>query len=109
DARGNMLEGAPGCRPSAETAVHLAIVSALGRAAGAVLHTHSVWGTIVSERHAAAGTLELAGYELLAGLEGVSDRGHRERLPIVANSGDWAARREELEAMLRGDPGLHGF
>src|ERR1700674_2905654 len=32
-------------RPSAEALLHLAIVR--GREAGAVLHTHSVWGTVL--------------------------------------------------------------
>src|SRR5262245_65146043 len=35
-------------KPSAETLLHLEIVRLRG--AAAVLHTHSVWGTILSER-----------------------------------------------------------
>lgn len=38
-------------QPSAETALHLVAVRVLG--AGAVLHTHSVWSTIVSDLYAA--------------------------------------------------------
>ena len=41
------------------------------RGAGAVLHTHSVWSTMLSERHAAAGGLGIDGYEMLKGLSGV--------------------------------------
>src|SRR5688572_22932838 len=51
DDRGTVIAGAG--RPSAETAIHLAIVRARG--AGAVAHTHSLWATLLSEAHAAAG------------------------------------------------------
>ena len=42
-------------RVSAEALLHVEVVRARG--AGAVLHTHSIWTTILSERHAAAGAL----------------------------------------------------
>src|SRR5215217_1284257 len=45
DQHGAVVTGSG--RASAEASLHLAIVSA--RAAGAVLHTHSVWGTILSD------------------------------------------------------------
>src|SRR5438046_10736274 len=41
--------GKSAARPSAETALHVAI--AQSRGAGAVLHTHSVWSTMLSELH----------------------------------------------------------
>ena len=42
--------------PSAETSLHLVIVGQLG--AGAVLHTHSIWSTLLSDRWAAEGGLD---------------------------------------------------
>lgn len=39
-------------RPSAETRLHLEIIRHYG--AGAVLHTHSMWSTLLSDRYAAA-------------------------------------------------------
>src|SRR5262245_52716871 len=39
--------------PSAEARLHVEIATA--RAAGAVLHTHSIWSTVLSDRHATAG------------------------------------------------------
>ena len=44
-------------RPSDETVVHLAVVRERG--AGAVLHTHSVWSTLLSEAAGDAGGLAL--------------------------------------------------
>src|SRR5262245_57840040 len=42
-------------RPSAEALLHLEIVR--GRPANAVLHTHSIWSTVLSDRHGPAGGL----------------------------------------------------
>ena len=61
-------------KPSAETLLHLVI--ARPRGAGAVLHTHSVWSTMLSERHAAAGGLAINGFEMLKGLDGVRTHEH---------------------------------
>lgn len=94
-------------RPSAETLLHLAV--AQKRAAGAVLHTHSVWSTILSERYAAEGALQLTGFEMLKGLEGVRTHQHVERLPILENDQDIAALARRVEAALDGSPAAHGF
>jgi len=40
-------------KPSAETLLHIAVVQATG--AEAVLHTHSVWSTVLSDVHANTG------------------------------------------------------
>src|SRR6266478_7654772 len=70
-------------KPSAESLLHLAVVRALR--AGAVLHTHSFWSTVLSGSHAALGGVALEGYEMLKGLEGVRTHKHREWLPILEN------------------------
>jgi methylthioribulose-1-phosphate dehydratase len=98
---------AGGGRPSAETSLHLAVVRARG--AGAVLHTHSPWSTLLSDAHAGAGGLAIEGYEMLKGLEGVSTHEHREWLPILENCQDWAAAAPRVEAMLKERPEVHGF
>jgi methylthioribulose-1-phosphate dehydratase len=104
DARGRVLQGSG--TPSAEATLHLAIVRSRG--AGAVLHTHSVWSTILSEA-TADGALTIAGYEMLKGLEGVGTHQHRERLPIVENTQNWTAAAPRIETMLREHPEAHGF
>jgi methylthioribulose-1-phosphate dehydratase len=94
-------------RPSAETALHLAIVR--GRQAGAVLHTHSVWSTLLSGRHAAKGGVAIEGYEMLKGLEGVRTHQHREWVPIVENSQDMPELAREVSQLLQNNPSAHGF
>ena len=94
-------------RPSAEALLHLAIVHGVG--AGAVLHTHSVWSTVLSGSHAAQGGIALEGYEMLKGLEGVRTHKHREWLPILENSQDMIELGEHVSKTLRESPGIHGF
>jgi methylthioribulose-1-phosphate dehydratase len=94
-------------RPSAEALLHLAIVR--GVDAGAVLHTHSVWSTVLSGSHASQGGIALEGYEMLKGLEGVRTHKHREWLPILENSQDMLELGERVSKTLRESPGMHGF
>ena len=104
DQHGNVVRGSG--RPSAEASLHVAIVESRG--AGAVLHTHSIWSTILSET-APAGGLAIQGYEMLKGLAGVATHEHREWLPVLDNTQDWAAAAPGVEAMLAEHPDAHGF
>lgn len=104
DEQARVLQGSG--TPSAEAALHLAIVRSRG--AGAVLHTHSVWSTILSDANA-DGSLTIEGYEMLKGLEGVGTHTHRERLPIIENTQNWTAAVPRVEKMLRDHPEAHGF
>jgi methylthioribulose-1-phosphate dehydratase len=94
-------------RPSAEALLHVAIARGLG--AGAVLHTHSVWSTVLSGAHSAQGGVAIEGYEMLKGLEGVRTHQHREWLPIVENSQDMQELSGHVTTTLRKNPGIHGF
>jgi methylthioribulose-1-phosphate dehydratase len=94
-------------RPSAETGLHLVIVQELG--AGAVLHTHSVAGTLLSDRWAADKGLALEGYEMLKGLAGIATHEHQEWVPILENSQDYTALSAELRLVLQRHPQCHGI
>lgn len=97
----------PGLRPSAETALHLTVVQSQG--AGAVLHTHSVWSTMLSEFYGPEGGLRLNGYEMLKGLEGVRTHAHTEWVPILENDQDIPALARRVEAVMKQSPAIHGF
>jgi len=103
DEHGRVVGGAG--TPSAEATLHLAIVRSRG--AGAVLHTHSIWSTILSGT--AGDSLAIDGYEMLKGLDGVHTHEHREWLPILENTQDWPAAVPRIEAKLREHPEVHGF
>ena len=94
-------------RPSAETLLHLEIVAA--REASAVLHTHSVWSTILSERHRHDRGLAIEGFEMLKGLEGVKTHAHREWIPIVDNDQDMPRLAANVRRVLQEDKAAHAF
>jgi methylthioribulose-1-phosphate dehydratase len=105
DKSGAVLEGSG--KPSAETLLHLSIARPL--ASGAILHTHSVWATILSETYAAAGGIAVEGYEMVKGLAGVPTHQHREWIPILNNTQDYAALADEISGLLEKNSSLHGF
>jgi methylthioribulose-1-phosphate dehydratase len=105
DAEGVPLEAE--ARPSDETVVHLAVVRERG--AGSVLHTHSVWGTLLSEAAGDEGELVLRGYEMLKGLSGVRTHEHSEALPVLENTQDYGRLARDVRAALAASPGAHGL
>lgn len=105
DGHGKALIGSR--RPSAETLLHLAIIQVAH--AGAVLHTHSVWSTILSELHAHNAGFTIEGFEMLKGLEGISSHQHGEWLPILENSQDMPELAKSVESVLKAHPCAHGF
>jgi methylthioribulose-1-phosphate dehydratase len=107
DQAGRLTGGAAGAKPSAEAALHLEVVRARG--AGAVLHVHSIWNTLLGLRHEADGALAITGLEMLKGLTGVTTHEHSERVPILANSQDMPALAAAVGRMLPAEPACHGF
>jgi len=105
DSNGRVFAGK--AKPSAETFLHLAVARA--RNAGCILHTHSVWSTLLSEKHSAEGGLAVTGYEMLKGLEGVRTHEHREWIPIFENSQDIPSLAERAAAFLEREAKAHGF
>jgi methylthioribulose-1-phosphate dehydratase len=106
DDLGDVVDGHGG-RPSAETLLHLEIVKRRG--AGAVLHTHSVWSTMLSGIHEAQRGLAISGYEMLKGLSGVTTHLHREWIPIVGNDQDMKRLSREVHEVLTEHSDVHAF
>ena len=73
-------------KASAETALHLEIVKRCG--AGAVLHTHSQAGTLLSQWAEPQGWLTLQDLEMLKGLEGIRSHACSVAIPVLANDQD---------------------
>src|SRR5690349_18883026 len=96
-----------GGKPSDETLLHLRIVK--DRQAGAVLHTHSVWNTILSDLYATQRGISIEGYEMLKGLAGVQTHEHREWLPIIDNSQDMNSLANTIGESPSRNPNAHGF
>jgi methylthioribulose-1-phosphate dehydratase len=110
------LVGRRSGKPSAETLLHVEIVRRRG--AGAVLHTHSVWGTMLSDaqdgeagqpgRAGLAGVV-IEGYEMLKGLAGVTSHEHREFVPILDNDQDMPRLAHRVGETLERCPDAHAF
>jgi methylthioribulose-1-phosphate dehydratase len=105
DESGRVVGGAT--TPSAELPLHLEIVRRTD--AEAVVHTHSVWSTLVSQTHAVDGGLAIADYEMLKALRGVTTHRHREWLPILANAQDYAELTTEIARLLESRRDGHGL
>jgi methylthioribulose-1-phosphate dehydratase len=105
DLEGRVV-GAAG-KPSAETALHVVIYRDRPDA-GAILHVHSIWNTLLSAWFAAAGHVPIEGYELLKGLSGVATHAYLERVPILENSQDYSDLSDRLADALHQNPLGHG-
>ena len=103
------VRGRASTRPSAETLLHVEI--AKRRSAGAVLHTHSVWSTMLSDAWAAGADASLAiqGYEMLKGLAGVTSHEHRELVPILDNDQNMSRLAVLVGETLERHPDAHAF
>jgi methylthioribulose-1-phosphate dehydratase len=95
-------------KPSAETSIHLTIYRTIPNV-GSVLHTHSVWGTILSDRFFEQGAIEIEGYEMLKGLSGVTTHEHTEIVPVIANSQDYVQLAQVIEKVIDERPDIHGI
>ena len=103
DGNGTVITGEGDA--SAETAIHLHLISALD--AGAVLHTHSLTATVLSRIHSASGSIRLEGWEMLKGLKGIATHEATIELPIVANDQDMPRLVQTMQTCLQKHiPGL---
>ena len=96
-------------KSSAETLLHVKI--AKQSHVGAVLHTHSIWGTLLSDLYYPEGGLRIEGFEMLKGLEGITTHETDIWIQIFDNSQDIPALAAQVEVQFRAaDRPLHfGF
>jgi methylthioribulose-1-phosphate dehydratase len=113
DAAGKPVDGS-GRKSSAETLLHCLIASTVP-GVGAVLHTHSTWGTILSGADLARGSLRIEGYEMLKGLEGITTHDTFVEVPIFANTQDMTELAQRIRHRFAASdwsaarPPCHGF
>lgn len=109
DGEGKKIGGGSG-KPSAETMIH--VVLAENPDVGSVLHTHSLWGTVLSDRYFEEGGFYIDGYEMLKGLEGNKTHEHKEWVKIFDNTQDIPDLAKRVKDYLTNDPqgkNCHGF
>ena len=112
-ADGSPCDGS-GRKSSAETLLHC-LIAELIPSAGAILHTHSVWSTLLSSTDLHRQAVRIEGFEMLKGLDGISTHQTAEEVPVFANAQDMpelAARvRQRFTAADWSNPRppFHGF
>lgn len=103
DPEGRSLD--PKLKPSAETALHL-LVYRLYPNTGAVIHTHSLAGTVLSLQR---NTFVTDGYEIHKVFPGVTTHESRLELPMFENTQDYDALCREIEEAFKDKPEPYGF
>jgi methylthioribulose-1-phosphate dehydratase len=95
-------------RPSAETALHLALYQRFP-AAHAVLHVHSPAATTLSMLAGAGAEVRLEGWEMLKALAGVTTHEHVEIVPVVGNDQDTRRLAARADERLDRLPDAHAY
>ncbi|MBV9271971.1 MAG: methylthioribulose 1-phosphate dehydratase [Candidatus Eremiobacteraeota bacterium] len=92
---------------SAETPLHLARYRASSDI-GAIVHVHTIAGTVLSRKHSAEGELRLYGYEMHKALDFTT---HESTLviPVFENMQDTMELAERVEERLADNPDVPGY
>ena len=103
------LHGQPASpgKPSAETLLHTQLYRH-SDSIGAVLHTHSHAGTVLT-MHWPANSITLEGYELLKAFEGIDTHEARLVIPVFNNTQDIASLAKHVEYTMQTQPVEHAY
>jgi methylthioribulose-1-phosphate dehydratase len=93
--------------PSAETLIHLSILRQTQ--ASCILHTHSVWSTLLTDLYGDSDGLEIKDYEMLKGLRNVKTHEHSEWIPILENSQNYDELAVQVSDVMAANPGIHAI
>ncbi|HEV7283082.1 MAG TPA: methylthioribulose 1-phosphate dehydratase [Pirellulaceae bacterium] len=93
-------------KSSAETMLHVVLADERSEVGG-ILHTHSVWTTILSDHYFGQGFVEFSGFEMLKGFAGIGTHETTVRFRIFENTQDIGTLAEEVRKLLKeGDESL---
>lgn len=98
----------PGIKSSAETEIHTHLYEKYPDVK-CVLHTHSVLGTVLSQKFASEKQLRFEGFEIQKGLEGNATHELESILPIVPNSQVMGDILKNMDQHFVEKPSIHGF
>ncbi len=102
------IPGRTDAKPSAEAHLHCELYK-FQPEIGAVLHTHSVYGTVISSLKHLKAPLSIGGYEMVKAFRGVSTHLHTEHIPIFANDQDMKTLSNVVLRYLEKNTAVHGF
>lgn len=88
DLQGKALPAYEGIRPSAETLIHCKLYQLFPEMM-CIVHSHSVYSVLQSMKHSQS--VELSGYEVLKGFEGIKTHEITVQVPVFDNTQDMPA------------------
>ena len=95
-------------KPSDETLIHTAIY-AINKDVGAILHTHSLNGIVLSRLVNPHKTLVTRGYEIHKAFTGIKTHESEIEIPIFENTQDIGAMAKEISQYLEEHSNIFGF
>lgn len=98
----------PGIKSSAETEIHTHIYEKYPEVK-CVLHTHSVLGTVLSQKFVSEKQIRFEGFEIQKGLDGNMTHELESILPIVPNSQVMSDILKNMDKHFTEKPSIHGF
>jgi methylthioribulose-1-phosphate dehydratase len=108
DAEGRPSNDFAHLRSSAETFLHTVLYQE-NPEIEVILHTHSVYATILSQKYLSDGFLLLENYEVLKGLGNIKTHEVSVKVPIFENTQDIAALSEVFRSLYRKMPDMQGY
>jgi methylthioribulose-1-phosphate dehydratase len=98
----------PKRKPSAETLLHTLIYERQPEVK-CILHTHTIYNTVLSTLYEKEGSITLAGFEVLKGISGIKTHESAIKMPIFPNDQDMPALSVEINKYWDQVDQLHGF
>jgi len=95
-------------KSSAETFLHTVLYQE-NPEVEVILHTHSVYATILSQKYLQDACLTLENYEVLKGLGDIKTHEVSVKIPIFQNTQDIAALSEDFRTLYRKMPDMYGY
>jgi methylthioribulose-1-phosphate dehydratase len=108
DAEGRPSNDFAHLKSSAETFLHTVLYQE-NPEIEVILHTHSVYATILSQKYLSDGFLLLENYEVLKGLGNIKTHEVSVKVPIFENTQDIAALSEVFRSLYRKMPDMQGY
>lgn len=108
DENGVSLPNFSHLKSSAETFLHTVLYQE-NADVNVILHTHSVYGTILSQHFLSKGELLLSGYEVLKGIGNNKTHEVTVAMPIFPNTQDISTLSEDFRQRYRAEPEMQGY
>jgi len=108
DESGTPLPAYSHMKSSAETYLHTVLYQE-NPDVEVILHTHSIFATILSQRYLAQGHLLLENYEVLKGLGNIKTHEVAVTIPVFENTQDIETLSEDFRKLYRAQPDMQGY